>query len=127
MKRPQTISVVAWEGSRPFCMSRVVGADGAYVTQASISQILVKVVPAGDTSNPTLNVTLDKTEVIFDALQTDARWTVDSTGYNFRHQLPADALPQGNTKYLVQYKLLDSGENPSFLDEFEIETKTQHF
>ncbi len=47
-------------------------------------------------------------DVIFNALQTDPLWTVDTTGYNFRHVLDVSAHPAftvAGRRYLVEYQL----------------------
>ena len=54
------------------------------------------------------DVTLPVADVIFSTLQTDAIWTVDTTGYNFRHVLDVSAHPAfavAGRRYLVEYQL----------------------
>lgn len=47
---------------------------------------------------------LATTAVLFAALQTDGYWTIDATGYNFRHTLAYDAFDaHGGHTYRVEY------------------------
>jgi len=96
------------------------------VTQADIGSITYTVtdlstslaVPGHD------NVSLNKSAVIFDALQTaaeDAAWDRDDRGYNFRHDLPGTAFPNGDREYSYECiivrtnggKLLVKGRHPA--------------
>jgi len=109
-----------WEDSGATLMARIVGNDNALVTQASISTITCKIV---DTSGvtPTATPSITKTAVIFNALQTDAIWTADSTGYNFKHGILASQLPNGDTTYRVEYKFTPTTGEP-FHAVFELTT-----
>ena len=110
-----------FEDSGASLMARVVDNDGTDITQSDITTIKYSVFDVSDpgaASNTGLNVS----DVVFDTLQTDARWTKDSTGYNFRHDLPASALPEGDHVYRVEYKFTPaSGE--VFHVVFELATK----
>ena len=53
-------------------------------------------------------VTLPVYQVVFNSLQTDATWTVDAIGYNFRHVLDVSAHPAfavAGRRYLIEYAL----------------------
>ena len=100
----------AFEGHTVVLMARVVGADGSPLVAADLTSIKYEVwsipipteydlrdarskyvtvsVPEKVTSETTLTVA----DVIFDTLQTDPRWTKDSTGYNFAVEMPDDAF-----------------------------------
>lgn len=113
MPRAKLFKSTVWEDGGAALMARVVGNDAANVTQASLSAITQY---AYDTTNaPTTDVgvgTLTIANVIFDTLQTDDRWTVDSTGYNFRHDVPATVFATGGGVYRVEYKFEPaSGDN----------------
>jgi len=115
MTRAQVYPVTAFEDSGISLMARVVGHDAANVTQSVVSSIVYSVIDNSDNSIIVDAATLQKTDIIFDALQTDARWTIDSTGYNFRHDLPASALPTGNTTYRIEYKITPTSGAPFHL------------
>jgi hypothetical protein len=99
------IGYVIEDGGASF-MSRVVGNAGVNITQSVITSIAVKVfdVDSDTPDTATYSATLTVSAVVFDTLQTDARWTEDATGYNFRHDMPASAFPTGEHKYRVEYK-----------------------
>ncbi len=85
--------------------------DGANITQAGLTSITCNVYDLkGNTpSTPVLTPTLTVSATIFDTLQTDARWTRDATGYNFRHDMPATAFTTARHDYDVIYKFTSSG------------------
>lgn len=82
-------------------MRRIRGNNGQLITQASITSIGY-VVTNLKTGVSAASVSLIVADVVFDSLQTDARWTVDSTdypgddgsaGYNLRATIPASNFP----------------------------------
>lgn len=97
-----------WEDASLTIMARVRGLAGAYITQASLSSIACKVYDLQSGSlvtSPTVTVA----SAVFDTLQDgddDPRWTLDSTGFNFRHTVPAAGFPDGNKKYRVEYSFV---------------------
>lgn len=100
-----TVGYVTEDGGASF-LARLVGHSGSNVTQASLSAITVKVfdMDSADPDTEVYSETLTISSVIFDTLQTDSRWTVDTTGYNFLHAMSATAFPTGGHNYRVEYK-----------------------
>ena len=83
-------------------MARVVGNNAVNIVQADITSIS-RTVFVGTTISTAVTVPVVAT-VIFDTLQTDARWAVDSTGYNFREDVLAAVFPDGDVIYRVEYQ-----------------------
>lgn len=93
-------------------MSRILGASASAIVQADISSISISVFDL-DNSNSTAQAAtaLTVSSVVFNTLQTDARWTKDSTGYNFRYTIPASTFATGEHNYLAEVKFTPaSGE-----------------
>ena len=75
-------------------LARVVGADGTPVKQADIASAEYGVYLLDDDDPDAAavvtghdGVSIGVSSLIFDTLQTDGVWDVDSTGYNFKHVL----------------------------------------
>jgi len=106
-------------------MDRVYGDGRVLITRASIESITYEVwayASAEDAEND-LNgeevgesAELEAADVVFDTLQTDARWnsTRDPTGYNFRFTLPAARRPRGRMWHRVQIWLTPLGEDEAY-------------
>jgi len=94
--------VTIYEDSGVTLMSRIVGHDAANIAQADVTSATRKVFLNGATNSST---TLTVASVVFDTLQTDARWTVDSTGYNFADVVDDDVFTAGDGVYTVEYKI----------------------
>lgn len=92
-------------------LSRIMGAAASAILQADLTSISITVYDTTDNSTAQAATSLDKTAVIFDTLQTDARWTRDSTGYNFRYTIPATTFASGERTYRAEVKFTPvSGE-----------------
>lgn len=119
MAKNRPTQATVWEDSGATCMARVVGQDAANITQASLTAIAYKVfdldglTPGTATDSGALVVA----DVVFDTVKTpddDARWTEDSTGYNFLDTTAGKAanLPTGDHRYRIEYVFdPDSGED----------------
>jgi hypothetical protein len=96
-------------------LARVVGKDGADIVQADIASAKYSVYllddQDADSRSATTghsNVTLNVAGVIFNTLQNDKLWTVDETGYNFRHVLDVSenqAFTIAGRRFLVEFEL----------------------
>ncbi len=96
-------------------LARVVGADAANITQADISSVAYSVYTLDEDDQDSLTVVTghDATAItvsalIYDTLQTDDLWSIDSTGYNFSHILDVStnqAFTVAGKKYLVVFSL----------------------
>jgi hypothetical protein len=96
-------------------LARVVGPNAAAVVQADILSIRYTVYLLND-RNPDdrvaveghANASLAVADVVFSTLQTDAIWTVDAIGYNFRHVLDVSAhqaFAIAGRRYLIEHRL----------------------
>jgi hypothetical protein len=114
------VTEAVFEDSGCYLLARIRGNDAANIVQADISSINLCVSQKGGTPD-TAGTAVTVATVIFNTLQTDARWTVDSTGYNFRYEVPAASLPVGGRKYLFEFKFTPAS-GPVFHVVFEVPT-----
>ena len=113
--------VCAFEDSGVSLMARMRGNDGNYITRASLNVIGVKVFDKSDLATALQDTTLTIANVVFDTLQTDSRWTEDTTGYNFRHDVLASWLSGGNKTYRIEYRF-DPNSGDDFYKTFDVRT-----
>jgi hypothetical protein len=111
-----------YEDSALFLMGRGKASTGDYMLQANIEAIDLKVYEQGKPGTLIDEQTITPAEVIFDTLQTDARWTKDSTGYNFRYQTLVAQLPHGKRTYVFEFKFTPAGNGPIFHAVFHVPT-----
>jgi hypothetical protein len=115
MARAEDIHDTVFKDGTSTNMARVVGADGSAVTQADIDSGVYSIYLLDDQDADSrtdvtghTGVELVVADVIFDTLQTDALWTLDDAGYNFRHVIDissAVAFAIAGRNYLVEYTL----------------------
>jgi hypothetical protein len=102
-------------------MARIVGHDAALATPDDIASVDYSIYLLDDDDPDARSavtghdeVSLTVADVLFTSLQTDDRWTVDTTGYNFRHTIDISsnqAFTIAGRRYLVEYRLTpDEGQ-----------------
>jgi len=101
MSKVNTDTVFA--GSGITFLARLRGDDGQLITQASLSGVTVDVWDRSNSDVSVLSTAVTVTTSVFDTLQTDPRWTADTTGYNFRYDMADTVLSQDNHKYRVEF------------------------
>ncbi len=107
----------AFEDGPIALMARVIGSDGSNITQSSVTAVTYAVYELDEYGDKVKEITapagLTVSDVVFNSLQTNAHWDADSTGYNFRHDLPAASLPEAKT-YQVEYRFTPAGGGDAF-------------
>lgn len=122
MPSPNIHKAEFFEDSGGSLMARVVGPDAATVTSTMLSGITYSVYDTAEPSTSLVNAsTLTIANVIYDTLQTDARWTRDATGYNFRYDAQSTELPAGKKKYRFEFRFAPVSGQP-FHTAWEITT-----
>lgn len=104
----------AFKESAPVLLARIVGPDAEAVVPADLATCHYSVLEVDYADHDTLtpvaghdNVELDVDDVFYDSLQTGGPWSVDATGYNFRHTPDIDvseAFPAAGVHYQVRYE-----------------------
>jgi hypothetical protein len=83
-------------------MARIQGADASNITQATTSAITFAAFKNAD-QTATYTASLTVADVVYDSLQTDARWS-GSIGYNFRYAVIASVFDAGDATYRLEFK-----------------------
>ncbi len=95
-----------WEDGDVIEMARFT-VDGVNAVKADLTDPITRKVfnkSTGDTLISSTELLVDN--VVFDTLQTDARWDRDNTGYNFRDRVAGSNFATGGDTYRVEYKFL---------------------
>ena len=104
----ETITGSVFEDSTFSVMARF-EVDGANAVQADCSSIAIKAWDMADFDTAVLSASLTVANVVFDTLQTDGRWTPDTTGYNFRYDVADDVCVTSGAKYRFEAVVTTSG------------------
>ena len=115
MAEAADIHGTAFKNGSVTLLARIVGGAGANVVQGDIASVVYSIFllddQNADARTPVANhgsVALAVGDVVFNTLQTDALWTVDAAGYNFRHLLDVSAHPAfavAGRRYLIEYRM----------------------
>lgn len=124
MPEARDIEGVALERSSVVLLARVAYPDGAIVLPSQVTTVRywIDERPGCDgVGTPVAghqSVSLTPADVLYATLQTTDEWSVDATGFNFRHELDVatnDALPTAGRAYLVRYELTPTVGQPVVL------------
>ena len=112
-----------YEDTAITCMARIMGDDAAKIVTDDVTSITLKTfLNYGTTATSTTAIT-SFTNIIFDDYQTDARWTKDTTGYNFRYQIPESVFTTGDSTYRCEFLFdLTEGSQPDLFVIFSVDT-----
>lgn len=102
------------------CMARIQSSSATYIGQATTSAITLAVFKNANTT-ATYTASLTVADVIYGTLQTDARWSLDSTGYNFRYSVVASVFDTGDATYRLEFKFTPTTGSQYFVI-YEIDT-----
>lgn len=116
------VSAVIWEDSSPVMMGRITNYSASNITQASCSAITYEVTDTTAPDTIAASGTLTISSVIYDTLQTDSIWTLDSTGYNFKWIAPASLFPLGKRTYIAEV-IIDVTSGDDLIAPFKITTR----
>ena len=115
MADAQDVHGIVFKNGTATCLARVVGADAANITQSDIDTVTYSIYMLNDQNADTradvtghTAVELVVADTIFDTLQTDDIWTVDDTGYNFKHEIDIsenEAFAIAGREYLIEFSL----------------------
>ena len=115
MAEARNIDGSAFKNGSVTLMARIVGAAGANILRSDIAAVRYTVFLLDDqdpdertTITGHDDVALTVASVLFDLLQTDPMWTVDTIGYNFRHVLDVSAhqaFAIAGRRYLIEHRL----------------------
>lgn len=114
-QEPLIVQALVWQGSDVLLLARCRSILGPYVTQVSLSSIILQVWDKNEEFLVYGPITLNINQVIFNTLQTNpVLWTEDVIGYNFLYQLNgALAFPNADD-YKINVKLYDLNSPPRY-------------
>ena len=119
MSSTPTLATI-YEDTAITCMARIQGDDAVNILKENVTSISLKTfLNYGTTATNTI-VPVVATSV-FNALQTDARWDRDTTGYNFRYQIPSSVFDTGDSTYRCEF-LFDMDSQPDLFVIFSVDT-----
>ena len=112
----ETARITAYEGQDVTTAARVVDQYGDALAAADLSGDLVDLkVYDMSTGQPTLVATVADISGTMGALAVDGLWTIDATGYNFKHTFDSGATFTGSKTFNLEYTLHTDSLGPIYV------------
>lgn len=105
---------IVMQGSAAVLLARVLGPNGLPIVQADVSTIAVKVWDSGAATQVGATLNPAPIDVVYNALQLDARWSADGTGYNVALTLAGAYWPDTG-RYQVEALFTPASGNPFYV------------
>jgi hypothetical protein len=119
MPQAKVFTSQGFEDAGVAVMACVQGWNGVNIVQSDVSSISYSVTNKNTGVQVIAPTSLTVSAVVFNTLQTPAVWQTDATGYNFRHDVPAAAFPNGDpltpVTYRIEYKFTPASGEAYFL------------
>lgn len=109
------------EDSAVVFMARILGADGAPITQATVSEISYTAwdLNVSNTVPVTTRTVLTTSDVIYNTLSASPPWTADEIGRNLNHTLAGTAFPNQSPEHEIEYKIVPDTTALTFYVKFK--------
>ena len=112
----ETAKITIYEGQDPTTAARVVDQYGEVLVASDLSGDLVDLkVYDMSTGQPTQVANVDDISGTIGALTVDGLWTIDATGYNFKHTFDSGAYLKGGKTYNLEYTLHTDSLGPIYV------------
>ena len=115
MSSVREVEGIVFKNSSVILLARIVGEDGLPIDQSSIDSIAYSVYQLDETDPDSLapvtghsGVSIPVANTIYDTLQQDELWSVDTEGYNLRHVMDVSSnqvFPIAGVQYQVRFDL----------------------
>lgn len=103
---------LAWENGDAIIMARVmidVSNVATALTQARTSTITGRITRKASGQQVGSDISLVVATTIYDTLQTGSIWTLDTTGFNFKHRIDGATYFEEPEIYVAAYKIVLGG------------------
>ena len=107
MPEPRAFEFKAWVNTPFTLLARVYDESRTLINQSSVSTITYKVMDGTGNVDATGSQTVGS--VVFNSLQNDSRWSVDSVGYNFAPVIPSTAITETGYYQIEMWITMTSG------------------
>lgn len=102
-------------------VARITSSTGGYLTAAGVSALVYRVWEEMSGTVTTTGTTLAISTTFSALTSSSIIWPVDTTGYNFKHDLDGTLIPNANTTYIVEYEITPASGS-RFIEQFAITT-----
>ena len=102
-------------------VARITSSTGGYMVAADVSALVYRVWEEMTGTVTTTGSTLQISTTFSTLTSSSVVWPVDTTGYNFKHDVDGSVIPSADTTYVIEYEITPASGS-RFFEQFTITT-----